>query len=144
MGAGWTGFRKLTRQTSFLFAYKLADRYARMNGLRKIKIWDVTTKQEILALDEHQGPLKGLAFSPDGRQIAAAGQDGTVQIWDAAPLTPERRTLREARSVVEFLSAQKLPAAEIKARIQRDPTISDEVRTRALALEDHVPERAAE
>jgi len=109
-----------------------------------IKIWDVTTKQDLLTLDGRRGLLNGLAFSPDGRQIAAAGQDGDVQIWDAAPMTPELRVLREASSVFDFLSDQKLPAAEIVARIRRDPTISDAVRTRALALAEHSPEKAAE
>jgi hypothetical protein len=33
-----------------------------------------------------------------------------------------------------FLAARELPAAEIAARIRRDPTINDEVRTRALFL----------
>ena len=109
-----------------------------------IKIWDVTTRQDLLTLDGRRGLLSGLAFSPDGRQIAAAGQDGTVQIWDAAPMTPELRVLREARSVVEFLSQKKLLAAELRDRIHRDPTISDAVRTRASALSEHVTEKTTD
>jgi WD40 repeat protein len=104
-----------------------------------IRIRDVVAKQAILTLDGRHGPLNGFAFRPDGRQLAAAAQDGTVLLWDAAPMTPELRILREARSVVEFLSAQKLTAAEITARIRRDPTISDAVRTRALELAEHLP-----
>ena len=58
----------------------------------------------------------------------------TVQIWDATPLTPELLVLREARSIVEFLTAQKLPDSEMISRIRREPAISDAVRTRALSL----------
>ncbi len=112
---------------------------AHADGKGVIRIRDLVTAQEVLTLDGRHGPLNGIAFRPDGRQLAAAAQDGTVLLWDAAPLTPELRLLREARSVVEFLAAQKLPAAEVAARIRRNPTISDAVRARALELAEHLP-----
>jgi tetratricopeptide (TPR) repeat protein len=49
-------------------------------------------------------------------------------------LLPEVLTTREARSVVEFLLAQNVPAAEVLPRIRRDPTLSEEVRQLALDL----------
>lgn len=32
----------------------------------------------------HAGGVIGLAWSPDGKQIASCGDDGTVQVWEAA------------------------------------------------------------
>jgi WD40 repeat protein len=108
-----------------------------------LKLWDPITQQEVLTLPGHAVALNRVAFSPGGRRIACAGLDGSVKSWDATPLTPELRVLREARGLLEFLSAQQRPAAEIRDRIRRDPTISDDVRRRALDLAEHPPARAA-
>ncbi len=110
------------------------QRLASASADQTVKVWDAKTGQETLNLKGHTGLVFSVAFSPDGQRLASASQDGTVRVWDARPLLPELRVSREASSVLEFLIAQKLPAAEVLTRIGRDPTISDEVRQRARDL----------
>ncbi len=38
--------------------------------------------RERMILDAHDGPVRGLAFSPDGRKLVATGEHGLVRIWD--------------------------------------------------------------
>ena len=46
-------------------------------------LWDAAHDYSKLpALDSGQGGVNGVAFSPDGSTLAAAGYDGKVVLWD--------------------------------------------------------------
>ena len=47
-----------------------------------VEIFDLKTQKSITILDEHFGPVSGVAFSPDGQFLASCSWDGTVSIWN--------------------------------------------------------------
>jgi WD40 repeat protein len=55
------------------------------NGRGLIKIWDLTTGEEMIVIEDIPGRITSLAFSPDSKHIAsAAGSGGGGTIWDVA------------------------------------------------------------
>jgi ribosome assembly protein 4 len=48
-----------------------------------IKVWSVSTGQQLFQRNGHEHTVLCVAFSPDGQRLATAGQDGLVKIWPA-------------------------------------------------------------
>jgi WD40 repeat protein len=58
-------------------------------GGEHVKLWDLTSKEEIATLDGHEGIVVSAAFSPDGKILATSGGHwspvfGELMIWDVA------------------------------------------------------------
>ena len=53
---------------------------------RTVRLWNLTSGQEILTFREHSQPLAadGLAFYADGQRLISVSVDGVVKVWDAA------------------------------------------------------------
>src|SRR5207245_730207 len=101
---------------------------------KSVKLWDADSGQLVRTLNGHEGPVDVVAFSLDGRTLATGSEDKTIRIVDARLLTPALRVLREVQGVIEFLFEKHLPVAEVLDRIHNDPSLSAEVRSRALEL----------
>jgi WD40 repeat protein len=69
---------------------------------RTLKIWDLELKKESLSLLAGS-PIYSLAFSPDGRTLAAGYGDHTVRLWDCNT-GQMRATLRGHRERVTCLA----------------------------------------
>ena len=50
---------------------------------KEATIWDAQTGAPVATLAGHSSTLNGLEWSPDGRTILTASDDGTAKLWDA-------------------------------------------------------------
>jgi WD40 repeat protein len=54
-----------------------------LGGKSEVKVWELGTGKEVLALKGHSGEVTAVCYSPDGRRLATASTDRTVKVWDA-------------------------------------------------------------
>jgi len=68
------------------------------------RIWDVATEPGSLTLAGDGHALLGVAFQPHGELIAAAGEEGTVHLWDTRLGVRQPEIQRERRTPVTRLA----------------------------------------
>jgi WD40 repeat protein len=54
---------------------------------KRVRLWDVANRSEVLVLKGHKGCVYTLAFSPDGRLIASGGGRNELFVWDRTTAT---------------------------------------------------------
>ena len=54
-----------------------------------VKIFDVTTGEELLILLGHSDFVNGLSFSPDGLMLATESNDSTIRLWQMDKNSPD-------------------------------------------------------
>ncbi|MFL5927534.1 MAG: WD40 repeat domain-containing protein, partial [Gaiellaceae bacterium] len=51
-----------------------------------IRVYDARTGHELPSLTGHTDTVTGLAFSPDGKQVASSSRDRDARVWDLAAI----------------------------------------------------------
>jgi len=100
------------------------------------RLWDATTGTELLALDAH-APVGGVAFSPDGKSIAASIYGENLLLWEST--TPSggyepRRNAEIARRLVEKLLSKCGLYRDVISELQRDAKTDPDIRRMALNI----------
>jgi dipeptidyl aminopeptidase/acylaminoacyl peptidase len=117
-----------------------------------LKLWDAPSGSEVATLSGHEGSqrseygsivgrITGLAFSPDGKQIASASTDHTLRLWGGTSGEP-MATLRGHEAPVTAMSFSP-DGTRIASGSSRDDTIriwdlasGEEVATLRAAAQD--------
>lgn len=119
--------------------------YNRSGGVLpgEVKFWDAATGQEMITLRGFRGAVYDVALRPDGRQIVTATPDPDADrkllLWQAADLTEDVLTQRQARNAVRFWFAKQRSCTDVLERLRTDVTLSEPVRQQALALAEQYP-----
>src|SRR5262249_4461892 len=58
-----------------------------------VRLWDVSTGQEIHRLTGHASAVTGVAFSPDGQSVYSSSFDGSIRKWSVETGQEQRRFL---------------------------------------------------
>jgi tetratricopeptide (TPR) repeat protein len=102
-----------------------------------IRLWKGDSGSPILNLREADGTdLPGIAFSPDGKTIAAL-VDGAIHLWELEPPSDGyalRRRSQIAARLVEARADQRGLSPDAVSGIRGDTTVPDEVRRIAVRL----------
>src|SRR5262249_9587038 len=51
----------------------------------KVTVWDAATGKERFAFQADKEMVRHLEFTPDGRRLATAGDEGTAKVWEFDP-----------------------------------------------------------
>jgi eukaryotic-like serine/threonine-protein kinase len=82
-----------SRQRAFSLAYSWnSDKLAVGHNDGHVSLIEMPSGKQISHLVSHSGRVYGTSLSPDGKMLAAAGDDGFLRLWDTSPETLFRTT----------------------------------------------------
>ncbi|NOR66305.1 MAG: hypothetical protein GQ528_03000, partial [Woeseiaceae bacterium] len=102
-----------------------------------IKVWDSATGTELMTLRAVSYWPNPIAFSPDGKTIAAGIYDKDIQLWESAPPAggyEPRWNAQAVRKVVDELYKETGFYSKVIDKLNADETLAEPVRKLALQV----------
>lgn len=93
---------------------------ASASGDHVIRLWNVATRQSVLAMHGHKSLVWALTFSPDSQILLSGSSDNTIRLWETAT-AKEIRTLQGHKDVVKSVAVSG--DGKIVASGSRDGTV---------------------
>lgn len=87
-------------------------------GDGSVILWDTATWQKRSPLQRHQSLIHSVAFSPDGRAVASASQDGTIKLCAIASVRGEIPSRPAADNPVSIAAAAEIKDAPMVQQAQ--------------------------
>jgi WD40 repeat protein len=82
---GWTIAGRLPRRSTVVSAIAFHPSGSRLATAddREVRMWDVESGREVLALQGHVGTINCIDWSRDGSMLLSGATDGTIRLWSA-------------------------------------------------------------
>jgi WD40 repeat protein/serine/threonine protein kinase len=106
-------------------------------GENTVRLWDMSTGQELLTLKKHEEAIQGVAFSRDGLRLASWTRRA-VYVWEASPVSADDWRRRAIANQVRAFFAEGLLREEVLAALRKASDLSESDRAFAVqAAEIH-------
>ena len=90
------------------------------HGDGAIRVWDVIQRQRAVGFNQHDGPVRAVAWAHDGKRFASAGEDCAVMVWNTET---ERREMLLAGHSTRVMGLSFAPDGKTLASVDFEGTI---------------------